>query len=516
MKGLRFFLAITLASGVYAQTSSEQAATVTGVVRDSVTRMPLRKAVVIINPIRTTALASPGNFQISQTVVTGASGAFTIANLAAGQYRIFANHPSYPPTRGAGNIIEVKSGESSSTAIDLIPGASVSGHVVDEDGEPLQGCTIQPHPVRNPDQGVAMFGNSTSNEDGDYRFHGVPTGKYILTAQCFAPAFQPRPFSAGPDPNPSRAYPPQYYPLAADSKGAQVIELTPGAEKSAIDFKMRPAPIFQVHGTIPPTGTDARTLQIQLIPVDKSHRNFPNGFSIDPAKRTFDFRQVFAGSYMLIAFTNDSEDKRMGSAQPIEVTDRPLEVTLELRRAVELSGKVELDGGKKLALNTLGIQLFPTHQTGSLFSQTQVAEDGSFTLKGLVPGVWRLQVSGPSVFVKSAWLGGTEVTNAPIDLSNGAAGALRVIVSTNTGTIHGSAPTGQSASVQRIDEDSPFQSIQESVADQSGQYKFAGLFPGKYRVSLTDGGFPFPVEGGQEVTLHEGETITLDLKPQPN
>ena len=49
---------------------------------------------------------------------------------------------------------------------------------------------------------------------------------------------------------------------------------------------------------------------------------------------------------------------------------------------------------------------------------------------------------------------------------------------------------------------------------QSGQYTLAGLAPGKYRLIVVDGGGPFPDEGGQEVTVHEGETVMLDLKAQ--
>jgi hypothetical protein len=62
----------------------------------------------------------------------------------------------------------------------------------------------------------------------------------------------------------------------------------------------------------------------------------------------------------------------------------------------------------------------------------------------------------------------------------------------------------------------PFRGISTrgTQVDQSGQYKFEGLGPGKYRLVLMDAGGPMPDEGGQEVSVREGETVMADLKPQ--
>ncbi len=543
--------------------NSDKGGSITGVVRDSVTRMPLKKATVSINAMFVSGIgaANAGRNQGPQGTVTDATGTFAITDLPAGQYRVMIQHQNYPQARFGGVVksVEVKAGETAGPiAVDLIPGASVSGRITDEEGEPIQGCFVQPHPVKNPEQGVPMQGNPTTNEDGDYRFYAVPPGKYILSAQCQMQVFQPRPFSAGPDPPPSRAYPMQYYPLATDAKAAEAVELTPGNEKSGVDFRMRPAAVTQIHGVFSPAGVDmkGRNVNLQLIPADRSRINgMFTGANVDVAKGTFEFRQVFPGSYELTAFANDSDDKPAGATQRVEVNDRPLDVVLELHTAFEISGKVELDASSstnsnaapsnqgnlgavsgsnavgisvssrgfsgsfgvplingKPSLNQVNIQLFPLHQTGMPFPQTQAGEDGSFTLKGVIPGVWRLQVNGPSVFVKSAWLGSTDVTSAAIDLSGGAAGSLRVVLSTNMATIRGSAPAGQTVYAQRIDDDMLGRSSRGSGVDPSGQYTMSNLPPGKYRLVLTDPGSPPPDEGGQEVTIHEGETITLDLK----
>jgi protocatechuate 3,4-dioxygenase beta subunit len=511
------------ASAAGQTTGADQTGGISGVVVDAVTRLPVKKTVVSINPM--------GNFghpQGPQAVTTDAGGTFTVSNLQAGKYQLVFMQQSYPQARFGGmtKSVDVKAGETSGpVTVELMPGAAVSGHVTDEDGDPLANCNVQIHPAKNPDQGVPMLGISQSNEDGEYRAFGVMPGKYILSAQCGMDAFQARPFSAGPDAPPAKAYPPQYYPLARDSKAAQVLELTAGVEKPGIDFQMIPTPVTQIRGRFSPGGADwhgSNPLVLQLNPVAEHSMNLGMnlGASPDLAKGTFEFQRVFPGSYILFAFSNGGEENRVGAWQRVEVSDKPVDVVLELRHAIEISGKVDIEKGGNsttpvVTANQINIQLLPQNQQlGMPGSQAQVNADGTFTLKGVMPAPWRLQVNGPWSFLKSAWLGSSDVTHAPMDLSGGAAGGLRILVSMNTATIRGSAPAGQMIYAQRVEEDAPFRASHGSQVDQNGQYKFEGLAPGKYRLMVGDSLGAMPEEGGQEITVREGETAMLDLKPQ--
>lgn len=506
-------LAVTAA----AQTPPDQTGSVSGVVTDAVTHMPVKKAMVTLNPGGN--LAGHG---MAGSASTDASGAFAIANLQAGQYRLVIQHQSYPQARfgGVAKNIEIKAGEAAAPVnVELIPGASVSGHIVDEDGDSLPNCFVQVHPAKNFDQGVPMMGFSSSNQDGEWRAWGIAPGKYILSAQCGRTVFQPRPFSAGPDPAPSKAYPAQFYPLARDAKGAQVIDLTAGNEKSGVDFQMSPMPVTQVRGAFAPGSADwhGSKLNMQLIPLQDQGGNrvinMNMGAMPNLDKGTFEFQKVFAGSYILVAF---SQGPDIGAWQRVDVGDKPVDLALELKQALELSGKVEIqttaNTTRPVTLNQINVQLVPQYQVGIPFPQGQVNDDGTLTLKGVLPAPWRLQVNAPFAFVKAAWLGSTDVTNAPIDLSSGVAGTLRILVSTNTATIRGTAPAGQTVFAQRIDGEMPFRGTQGTGVDQNGQYKFEGLAPGKYRLVVQGDGGPIPEEGGQEITVREGETVMADLK----
>lgn len=499
---------------------TDQTGSVAGVVTDALTHLPVKKTVVSLLP--------NGNFakpQGQMSATTDASGAYTLTNLQAGRYRLLFQQQSYPQARFGGMYkpVEIKAGAAATMNVELIPGAAVTGHIVDEDGEPMSNCYVQIHPAKNPEQGVPMMGGSGSNQEGEYRLFGVAAGKYILSAQCGHAVFQARPFSAGPDPLPSRAYPMQYYPLTTEAKSAQAVELTAGNEKSGVDFLMAPSAVTQVRGAFSPGGADWHTggFNVQMVPFDEHRMNggMNVGASLNLQKGTFEFRQVFPGSYLLFVISQGGENQ-VGAWQRVEVSDKPVELSLELKRSIELSGKIEIESSANTTTKTtpgqVNIQLIPQFQFGMPGSGTQVNDDGTFTLKGVMPAMFRVQASAPAVFLKAAWLGSTDVTNTLLDVSSGAAGALRIVLSTNMASISGSAPPGEQVFATR-EELSPSHGGWNTAtqADQNGQYKFAALPPGKYRLVLMGGGGPMPDEGGQEVTVREGETATVDLKPSP-
>jgi hypothetical protein len=63
-----------------------------------------------------------------------------------------------------------------------------------------------------------------------------------------------------------------------------------------------------------------------------------------------------------------------------------------------------------------------------------------------------------------------------------------------------------------VTNDDPSQGQHMTQVDQTGRFTLPQLPPGKYRVGVTDPGVPVPEEGGQSVTIKEGETATVDVK----
>ena len=526
---------------VTAAIAQDQSGRIAGIVLDATSHLPVRKATVFINFMGgfTSMVTAQTQRAEPQTAITDSSGKFIFDNLSAGQYQLTVTHPSYPQGRmGVRKSVEVKDGTASDLSVELVPGASITGRILDEDGDPLNGCFVQVQRAGKSNMGVAMRG-PMMREDGSYKLYEISPGKYKISAQCMEPVFQPRPLSEGADPPPSAAYPMQFYPNATDLKSAEILELLPGEEKSGVDFRMRPVPVTHIHGRLAPGSADWRgrnDLQVQLIPLDPQ---MPGGFpiaQIDANNGTFEIRQVFPGSYHLIVFSQTfgrqiafgrqifgagadepEANDRIGAVVRVDVADKPLEVSVALNRAMDVSGTIEIEHGNdtnnQVTPSQLSLQLRSKYFFGGPPPSAQVKQDGSFTLKSVLPGEWRIVLQESFAFLKSAWLGSEDVTNRPLDLTSGSAAPLRIIASTNTATIRGTAPAGKWVFFSPQDE--VFTGGARGVpADAKSQFMLSGLVPGRYRINLGETGDAFPSEGGQEVTIGEGETVTIEVKPE--
>jgi hypothetical protein len=526
-------LAAALAAAVGAAQDQTGRATgqIAGTVVDAITHQPVRKAAVSIRPMgsRATSHVSVGPPKAGEPgSITDATGSFAFQNLAAGKYQISVTHQNYPDSllRGARKTVEISSDDATeNVTIELMPGAGISGHIVDEDGDPMTACFVQVH-ATNSNRFAGPTRPPITREDGTFRLSDIAAGKYIISAQCSEAVFEPRPLSAGPDPPPTQAYPMQYYSGAGDAKSAQVVELAAGTEKSGVDFQMRPVAVTQIHGTFAAGGADWRTtggnLNVQLVPVDtnNSDRIAFRGRAQVNEDGTFDIQQVFPGSYYVVASTPrfapgpggiTNAAGMVGGLMRVDVADKPLNVSLALHPAVDISGKVEMeDDTQRITPAQVHLQLVPLIDFGGSVDG-RADEDGSFTLKGVLPDQWRLRIFAPGAFLKSARMGGDDVTNQPLNVMSGAPGILEIVVSTDTATVMGTAPAGRMVFAE-AEGNEPGQARLLASVDTNGLFKMDGLAPGKYRFVVDDDDSPVPDEGGQEVTVEAGETATIELK----
>jgi hypothetical protein len=494
MKPALLFL---VALGAAAQ---ERNGSIIGTVSDSVSHQPLRK--VMVNLVF-------GNQPLRPDASTDDSGAFAFHDLKPGQYQLGVARRDYPLGK---TMIVSPSENPDPIKIELIPGAKVSGRILDEDGDPLVGCGVEARPAEHPEQIAA----NTDAQPNEYRLFGLRPGKYILAVECAVPVFQPRPFSAGPDPPPSLAYPLQFYPAALDAASAEPIELAAGTERAGIDFRIRPAHVTQVRAVIAPSsaawhGTDLFGGLVR--PGDLSGNGF-RPMSPD-SSGAFQFPQVFPGSYVLLVTSLDQEN-RMGAIQRIEVKDQPVNAVIELKHATDMHGTVELESGANSAnvqLPQIHIQFRPEYPADGgpiSVADAAVKPDGSFTVNSVIPVEWRIYASGASVFVKSVRLGNKESSGSTLDLSSGPADTVKIVLSANTATIRGTAPPGSTVAYRDLDNKLSYGvSVQ---AEQSGEFRIEGLAPGRYRVGAGESYDAIPDGSGREITVQEGETASVDLR----
>jgi Carboxypeptidase regulatory-like domain len=474
--------------------AQDRTGSIIGVVSDSVSHQPLRKVRMSL---------SLGDRPLETQSTTDDAGAFAFHDLKPGQYRLTAERPDYPTWKA---ITVTPSQDPEPVHVELVPGAVVSGRILDEDGDPLPGCSAQVRPVEHPEQILSRTGAKQS----EYRLFGLLPGKYILAVECDVPAFQPRPFSAGPDPPPSLAYPLQFYPAASDAKSAEPMELTAGTEKPGVDFRMRTAHVTEVRAVIAPSSADWHGKDIfggLARPGDLSGNEFR--VMTPDSSGAFRFPQVFPGSYALLATTFD-RDNRIAGVQRVEVKDQPVNTVIELKHAIGIQGTVELESNANstVQLTQIDIQLVSEYPQFFLPEDAPVKQDGSFTINSMIPIQWRIyanlwshDANRAAVFIKSVWLGSKELSGRTIDLSSGSADTLKIVVSANTASIRGTAPPGMMVACRNLDDEALSQD--SAPVEQTGEFQIHGLAPGKYRVAAGN--------GDREITLQEGETATVDL-----
>ena len=359
----------------------------------------------------------------SRTSVTDAGGAFTFDGVKPGLYRLTGHHRNYPVS--VEKTITVKAGETAEVQADLVPGAALSGKIVDEDGDPIEGCSVQAvRSNRSPQQG-SIF--AQANADGEYSISNVAPGKYVVTALCQTPVFEPRPLSVGPSPPPSVAWPRLYYPGSTTPDPAQPVELTAGSERTGIDFKMTPRPVTHVHVNLAGSGLKGLPgLNWQLALLTGLPRGMGEGFRpIDTSKDSFDIPNVFAGSYMLvIGMPQTNGLASQGFAERVDVADRPVEITAALRPSYVIDGTVAMEDGvdpdqARELLSKIHIAIEPQFGMMRRFD-IPVKPDGSFTLPVLFPS--RIRLIGSRVFMKSASFGSRDLTDGLIDPAEAASG----------------------------------------------------------------------------------------------
>ena len=397
-----------------------------GVVTDSLTHNPIRKAMVNLNG-RTNLAA-----------VTDADGHFAFRQLPGGQYSVQAQSQNYPVAAftmdvGRQATISVAADEhKTGVALALVPGASLRGRIVDEEGNAMPQCTVSPMRYRAGDPNPAMVGGnqSQSNEKGEYHIENVPAGKYYLMARCFQSIPMPHAFVRREAliSVPRLTYPPLFYPASADLSGATRVTLPAGTELSGVDFQMNPATGVTVRGQTRPVLTGVT--QITLAPKDKLLRPFQQqGARANQTTGEFQIPLVRPGSYEIVA-TAQVEGHSYSARVPIEVgASAPDTIDLVLQPASQISGSIAIEGDQKVPLQNLRVNLFPLDQqpTGPQ-PQVEVQSDGSFVVSAS-PGRWRLQVNGAPGYMKSVMLGDQEVSPASMEIG-ATPGALKIIMST--------------------------------------------------------------------------------------
>jgi protocatechuate 3,4-dioxygenase beta subunit len=511
--------------------------TIQGAVVKAGTGEPLHKASVDARP----AGVRQGNEQAQGgSAETDEMGRFEIKGLAPGRYYLSAYRNGFVrqmygqrSPEGQGAMLNLSPGEKlANISFQMIPAAVITGHVYDEDGEPVvyaQVMAMHYSYVRGQRQ-LVPNGSGSTNDLGEFRIFGLAPGQYFVQAMRRGNTFESSRDQQG--------YLPIYYPGGTDPSRAAPISLRGGDEFSGVDISLQTTHTVTVKGRVlnAGCGDSQQGLMVMLQNAAPNAVPMNSGFAV-VNQGAFELHNVLPGSYYLTATLRD-EGKQCIGRQPIEVADTDVEgVTLSVTPGVEIKGRIRADGQTDSTVGTLAVYL--SSKTANPFfggsSRDSVKPDGSFLLKNAYDGDYEINVGNlpENYFVKSARLDGVDVLSAGLTVdTKQSPGTLEIVVSPNGASVDGAITKDQQpfqGATVAIVPDPPHRGerrlFKSTTTDQNGHFTLQGLAPGDYKVfawekieagAYTSPEFLQPYENqGESVHLTEGSrnTTQVDLIP---
>lgn len=478
----------------------EDRCTIEGQVINAITGEPLKKANLML--MRTD---SPGS---RYGAVSDAGGKFSIHDIDPGKYRLTAERNGFVRqsynARGAsmaGQILTLSARDKlTGLAFKLMPQSVISGHVIDEDGDPVARVAVEALQYRyfQGKKQLMPWGAGSTDDLGEYRIFGLKAGKYFLRATyrdmemgMTTPTTGARSGSA-----PEEGYAPAYYPGTADASSAATLTLTPGMEARGTDIRLVKTRAVRVRGVVvSPDGRTRQGMIVMLFPRSASMMFSRMMAPIQDSQGHFEIHGVTPGSYVLVA-NSFGDGIRYSGRQTVEVGNSNIDdVQLALAAPVDLSAHVKIEGNANVQLNEVRVFLEPVLQAGMGSGGGTANSNGDLTVKNLAPVEYRPRVMAPKGFyVKSIRYGDTDALDSAIDLSSGAPGQLEILLSPDGGEVDGSvtndkgeASTG--AMVTLIPDGERRASsmfFKTGTTDQSGHFTMKDIAPGEYTVYAWD------------------------------
>jgi hypothetical protein len=502
---------------------------------------PLKNVDVVL---RNTSVPSVAAFNgMNENVVaTGDEGRFAFPDLEPGRYMIQARRqgfgeagPGGPASLMQESLIVGEGQRIANYVMRLSAMSVISGKVVDEAGDPVSRVEVAVfHYVYAQGQRrMVRSGVGIQTDDrGQYRLANLAPGTYYLSATRGSDLPTPgglgvrlRTVESLPAPVAGEAevgYAPVWYPGATGPEAATPVIVKTGSDAASIDFTLRRSPVWRIRGQIvDPAADPARPASITLS-LKGSPAAIPIGRLVQARDGGFEITGVPPGLYVLTARETGVLAASMGGQQirmavrTIEVKDASLDgVRLEMSSGRALKGSVKMDGGGRFSAGFLSLN---SPEVG-LARALSPSSDGSLTFQNVFPAVYSLELmsgtSGPysNYYVKSVRYGGREYPQWAIDLSG--EGDLDIAISAKAATVEGSVvdPQGKPAAnaaivIATVGGAGP---LITGNADASGNFYFAGLRPGDYRVYAWDAAAPEATDAPPSLAPFEsaGKPVTL-------
>lgn len=422
-------------------------------------------------------------------VVTDADGAFTLTGLPAGKVSLAAKHETFV-TKGPFEV-EVLPGEMRGDVIlRMTRGGVIEGHVFGDEGLPQAGVTVEAQ--------TDLFGlekvSATTDAEGFYRLHGMPSGQARMSAIDLAAMSEKG--MAG---------------LLASVR-TKAVRVEPGATV-VVNFGDGEAGT-RLLGTVTINGEKARGVMLFATFKETSTPDDVRLASSD-AKGDYVFENVPKGKCDLRVIHMGSHGQ---SVHPLSLTipdvrEHRFDVSLEVGR---LSGKVATPDGEPLVGVQVTLSSPSTNGEDPFFAFATTDEDGRYSFDGLRSGTYEVRAGGPQFL-----LPGENVTQtarsglviagrdelADIDFVLTPGGTIEGIVVDDQGKpISTVALYAEPEGTERVD------GVPHGITGADGKFRLQGVRPGVNRVRTQARGYLDEEQQTVNVVPGNPAQITITLR----
>ena len=539
-----FFIGVA----AWAQPAAEpKPATVEGTVLNSVTKAPLRKVDVTLanGEMDAQVAAMMAQFKPSGpaqelpkvatktlTATTDAMGKFRFENVPPGTYWLTAKKVGYGdgryPEKGGDGSMRLSSGQELKQAdFRLVPHATLSGRVLDEDGEPYPSAMVSAltYHFASGRRRMAPVDAVQTNNKGEFSLGKIPPGHYFLCADAVRMGMWAKAAPPPADGSPETAYVGTYLPDTIDVALAQKIDVAAGAELSGFNIRLQKAKVFRVSGKLTDAGGEPiKSAQIMLMGGGGRIGSMSMTMVSDPEGK-FELTNLQPGTYSAITVQMQGSSPKM-SMQTLVVPDHSVEnVVLGARREAAIHGKVVLDGDAKVTLEGFPISLTPAEGIAVMPVFGKADKTGAFALEGVTPAAYdlTLPLSPAGTYLRSVMFNDREALGQVLDCSAITSGTLGIVLGADGGKVE--------AGVSRDDKPAPNATVvlvpadptrrfpatvRRGVSDETGHVALKDVPPGDYLAFAWE-----EVEDGawfdaDFVKAAQGQAVKVQVGPKAN
>lgn len=525
MKWLTCVLFASLAAGRHAGSEQNRLATISGHVVHGATEEPLQKVHVILE-------ASGAGHDSALVATTDEAGHFRFVDVEPGVYELTAEKSGFldgsygaDEPEGQRSLLRITAGDRpQDLTLRLFPGGTISGRVLDSDGEAVPGDTVtlwtRSH-LRGYKQGPSQAGETTTNGDGEYRFEGLAPGTYYVSADAGTWGYAVRRIPVDSSGKVTKMHDLRtFYPAALLLADAQGIKIESGQEQSDIDIRIQRGATVSVRGRI--VGLSGSLSKYNVSAGVEIGRGWTGEEGKILPNGDFEFDELPPGEHELTVSVRGADGFREIGSTEVNLTDQDITgVVITPFKPARVRVRVVIEGEEDKPLTNGSVSLWPTEDNESTVHNLSAypPQNATYVFDAVRPGnyhVWFNNASG--CYLKSVQSGGRPLDPDSVEVTDGASLDLVMTFSKKVAEISGdveisgSQPKG-SVSVVLIPQNASWalRDMPSPELDQFLHFSAQHVRPGKYFAFATQDDDSDVWDNDQFVRLLRSEGTALEV-----